>query len=98
MHPAELVATIAAAIAVSFYIGYAVFLGIEALIDVLVAWRQSRHQQKIARIKADLDQAQEELRHTILALAEQLAAERDEAARDLTRAAYLTSGTVTRVE
>ncbi|MBC9944187.1 hypothetical protein ICL81_06625 [Leucobacter sp. cx-328] len=98
MHPAEFIVTIAAASSVSFLIGCAVVFGIEAFLEGFGDWRQSRHQRKLARIEEDLDDAQEELRHTILELAEQLAVDRDEASRALTRAAYLTSGTIKRAD
>ncbi|RRJ85682.1 hypothetical protein EG850_12225 [Gulosibacter macacae] len=60
----------------------------EYVVDVLAA----RRRRRIARIEAELDAKAAELRRTILALADQLAAERDEASRAMTRAAFLASG------
>lgn len=81
-------------IATALVIVAGLYLLVWELFDVFVAWKKSRQQQRIARIEADLDRAQDELHQTILALAEQLAADRDEASRALTRAAYLSSGQV----
>lgn len=52
---------------------------------------ERRHQRRIARIEAELDEKQAELRRTILNLATQLAAERDEVSREMARQASLTS-------
>ncbi len=58
------------------------------ILDELVLARPRR----IARIEAELDAKSEQLRRTILNLAEQLAADRDEASKAMTRRAFLTSG------
>lgn len=80
--------------ATALMIATGLYLAIRELFDVYVAWKKSRQQQRIARIEADLDRAQDELQQTILAIAGQLTADRDEASRALTRAAYLSSGQV----
>ncbi|WP_416442590.1 hypothetical protein AB3K78_09185 [Leucobacter sp. HNU] len=98
MHPAELTLTIIGTFVSSFLIAYAVIYGIEVLVEVIVEWREQRRQVQMARIEADLDAAQNDLRLAVLALAEHLAADRDEASRALTRAAYLSSGGVPPVE
>lgn len=61
------------------------------ILDELALARQRR----IARIEAELDAKSEQLRRTILNLAEQLAAERDEVSRKLTEQAFLASGKTT---
>ena len=61
----------------------------EVLYEQFIEWRQRR----LARIEAELDQKSERLRSTILGLAEDLAADRDEASRALTKAMFLTTGT-----
>lgn len=61
----------------------------EVLHEQSIEWRQRR----LARIEAELDQKSERLRSTILGLAEDLAADRDEASRALTKAMFLTTGT-----
>lgn len=81
-------------VATALMIATGLYFAIRELFDVCVVWKKSRQRQRIARIEADLDRAQDELQQTILALAEQLAADRDEASRALTRAAYLSSGQV----
>jgi hypothetical protein len=48
-----------------------------------------RRQRRLARIEAELDAKSEQLRRTILSLAEQLAADRDQTAREMTRQAFL---------
>lgn len=60
-------------------------------IDESISWVRSRRRARIARIEAELDAREAELREAVLALAEQLA-DRDDASRALTRAAYLASG------
>lgn len=57
--------------------------------------REYHRRRRIARIEAELDAKSEELRRTILGLAEQLAVDRDEASQQMTRAAYLASGVTT---
>ena len=61
----------------------------EVLHEQFIEWRQRR----LARIEAELDQKSERLRSTILGLAEDLAADRDEASRALTKGMFLTTGT-----
>jgi F0F1-type ATP synthase membrane subunit b/b' len=56
--------------------------------DLCADWRERR----AARIEAELDAKSEQLRKTILELAEELAQDRDEASRQLTRAMFLTIG------
>jgi F0F1-type ATP synthase membrane subunit b/b' len=61
---------------------------IEVLWAEYEAWRERRR----ARIEAELDATSERLRRTILSLAEDLASDRDEASKALTRAMFLTTG------
>lgn len=63
--------------------------GVENLSD----WLDHRRTARVARIEAELDAKARELRRTIYSLAEQLAAERDDVSRQMTRTAYLASGT-----
>lgn len=63
----------------------------QLLIEAAAAWFARRRQSRIAAIEAELDQKQEQLRRTILNLATQLAAERDEVSREMARQASLTS-------
>ena len=61
---------------------------IEVLWAEYEAWRERRR----AQIEAELDATSERLRRTILSLAEDLASDRDEASKALTRAMFLTTG------
>lgn len=65
-----------------------ILIGIENVSYLLDRNRRRR----IARIEAELDVKAKELRRTIYSLAEQLAAERDDVSRQMTRTAYLASG------
>lgn len=65
---------------------------IPTLVEAVTYWAEQRRRRRIARIEAELDAKSEQLRRTILGLAEQLADERDEASRQLARAAFLASG------
>lgn len=56
--------------------------------EVYEEWRKRRR----ARIEAELNAKAEQLRRTILSLADELAADREEASKALTRAMFLTSG------
>lgn len=64
----------------------------QLLIEGATAWFARRRQARIGAIEAELDRKQEQLRRTILSLADQLAAERDEVSRELARQAFLASG------
>lgn len=57
-------------------------------IDCIEEWREARAQ----RIDAELDARAEQVRATVLSLADGLASDRDEASRELTRAMFLTTG------
>lgn len=72
--------------------GLVSLLLIQTLIESITYSIKQRRQRRIARIEAELDAKQEQLRRTILSLAQQLAAERDETSRQMARAAFLTSG------
>lgn len=88
----EIVAQIALAGLVIVFItvaAVAAWCAFEVLHEQFIEWRQRR----LARIEAELDQKAERLRSTILRLAEDLAADRDEASRALTKAMFLTTGT-----
>lgn len=69
-----------------------IVLFIHLLVEAATAWFARRRQARVAAIEAELDRKQEQLRRTILSLAEQLATERDEVSREMTRQAFLTSG------
>ncbi|GAB3608367.1 hypothetical protein GCM10027414_04920 [Humibacter ginsengiterrae] len=64
------------------------WLGIEDLMDWLQQWRDAR----AARIEAELDRTQEQLRATMLQLAEALAQDAHQARRALIRESFLASG------
>lgn len=57
---------------------------VEVLWDEYEAWQERRR----ARIEAELDAKSEQLRQTILSLADDLATDRDEASKALTRAMF----------
>ena len=69
---------------------YWVGVGLEWLVD----WWRDRRQRRIARIEAELDRQQAELRATILHLADQLGADAHEARKALIRESFLASGKV----
>ncbi len=56
--------------------------------DEVERWKARRR----SRVEADLDRQQQELRQTILRIAEELANERNEASREMLRAAFLADG------
>ncbi|WP_339619544.1 hypothetical protein [uncultured Salinibacterium sp.] len=62
----------------------------------LVDWFQNRKARRIARIEAELDRTQAELRQTILRLADELGGNAHEARKALIRESYLASGQVPR--
>ncbi len=69
---------------------YWVGVGLEWLVD----WWRDRRRRRIARIEAELDRQQAELRATILHLADQLGADAHEARKALIRGSFLASGRV----
>ncbi len=69
---------------------YWVGVGLEWLVD----WWRDRRRRRIARIEAELDRQQAELRATILHLADQLGADAHEARKALIRESFLASGRV----
>lgn len=71
--------------------GFVLYLLIQMLIEEITDWLQRRHRRRIARIEAELDAKSEQLRRTVLAIAEQLAAERDDTAQRMAHAAQLTT-------
>lgn len=72
------------------YVGVAAMAGGEWL----MTWFKNRRDRRIARIEAELDRKQDELRATILSLANALGVESHEARKALIRESYLASGTV----
>lgn len=60
----------------------------------LMQWIARRRNARLARLEAELDRKQEELRRTILNLAEELGMEGYEARKALIRESYRASGTV----
>ena len=69
---------------------YWVGVGLEWLVD----WWRDRRRRRIARIEAELDRQQAELRATILHLANQLGADAHEDRKALIRESFLASGQV----
>jgi len=67
-----------------------IVLFVQFLVEAVTDWFARRRQARIAAIEAELDAKQAELRRTILSLATQLAAERDEVSREMARQASLT--------
>ena len=63
-------------------------LVITGVADEVESWKARRR----ARIEADLDRTQEELRQTILQIADGLASDRDETSRQMMQAAFLETG------
>lgn len=79
-----------AAVAVVVYVSYGLWKGGEWLVNWIIRRRQAR----IARIEAELDRKQDELRATVLQLAGALGMEAHEARRALIRESYLATGKV----
>ncbi|QZY52865.1 hypothetical protein [Leucobacter tenebrionis] len=73
------------------YICVGLYLLGQMLIESIRDRLERRRQRRIARIEAELDEKQERLRQAIFSLATQLAAERDEASRQMTRQARLSA-------
>lgn len=71
--------------------GFVLYLLIQMLVEEITDWLQRRHRRRIARIEAELDAKSEQLRRTVLEIAQQLAAERDAAAQQMAHAAQLTA-------
>ena len=71
-------------------LGYLVIEGASWLMD----WIKGRREQRIARIEAELDRTAQQMRATILLLAEQLGADGFEARKALIRESFLASGQV----
>lgn len=72
-------------VAVAALVAWWVF---DVLWDKYEAWQERRR----GRFEAELDAKSEQLRQTILSLAGDLATDRDEASKALTRAMFLTTG------
>lgn len=62
--------------------------------EALMNWFRDRRARRIARIEAELDRTQMELRATILQLAGQLGGDAHEARKALIRESFLASGKV----
>lgn len=75
---------------VTVYVAFGIWWGGEWL----MTWFTRRRERRIARIEAELDRTQDELRATILQLADALSIEAHEARKALIRESYLASGTV----
>lgn len=87
----EVVQVIAAFISVVLLLLVAAFLT-WCLFEVLWAECETWQERRRARADAELDETSERLRRTILSLADDLASDRDEASKALTRAMFLTTG------
>jgi len=74
--------------------GYLVVVLLIAGGNALMDWYKRRTQRRIARIEAELDRTSEELRTTILSLAQHLSADAHEARKALIRESFLASGKV----
>ena len=72
----------------------AAYIGIVMAIVELSDWFADHRRAKVTKIEAELDQAQDQMRATILALAGQLGADAHEARKALIRESFLTSGQV----
>lgn len=72
-------------------LGITLYLLVQLFVEDVAQWMKERRERRVTRIEAELDAKSEQLRRTILSLAEQLVAERSEAARQMTRHAFLTS-------
>lgn len=70
----------------------AIYIGIIVAVVEVNDWLGRRRRAKVARIEAELDQAQAQMRATILALAGQLGADAHEARKTLIRESFLASG------
>ena len=87
----EAVAAIATVAGVALLVTITAFFAlcvVEVLWDEYEAWQERRR----TRIEAELDAKSEQLRQTILSLADDLATDRDEASKALTREMFLTTG------
>lgn len=62
--------------------------------ELFVNWLRDRRARRIARIEAELDRQQMQLRASILQLANQLGGDAHEARKALIRESFLASGTV----
>lgn len=62
--------------------------------EIIQSATNALHKRQRAQIEAELDRQSEEVRQTILSLAESLAADKDETARAMARALFLTTGRV----
>lgn len=75
-----------------FWVVALVVIGLWKGGEWLVQWIIRRRQARIARIEAELDRKQDELRHAVLRLAGELGMEAHEARKALIRESYLASG------
>lgn len=87
----EVLQTMATFIGVVLLLAVAAFLS-WCLFEVLWAKYEAWLERRRARIEAELDARSERLRRTILTLADDLASDRNEASKALTRAMFLTTG------
>lgn len=65
-----------------------------ALVDAIADWRVEMREQRITAAEDELNRAQQQLRQAVLHLAEELVDDRKEASKAMTRATFLTTGTV----
>lgn len=72
-------------------LGWLVGVAIEGA-EQLMNWLPRRREARIARIESDLDRTQDELRATVLHLADALGADAHEARKALIRESYLATG------
>ncbi len=70
---------------------FALLLLVDALCDSVAHWLKERRRRHLARLQAERDARSQQLRRTILALDQQLAADRDEASRQMAKVALLVS-------
>lgn len=87
----EFLAAVAALAGVVLLVAVSAFVArymFDVLWDEYEAWQERRR----TRIEAELDAKSEQLRQTILSLADDLATDRDEASKALTRAMFLRTG------
>ena len=86
----DAVTLLAAILATGFCLWVVVTLLVVFVLDTYDGWKAAR----TARIEEELDARAKQVRATILSLADDLASERDEASRELTRAMFLATGRV----
>lgn len=84
----ETILSIAVCSVASLVLIFAIAMGVDKLMD----WIRNRRLARMRRTEADLDHTQEQLRATLLQLAEALGQEAHQARKDLIRESFRASG------